>query len=135
MLTDFDQSTFDTAPILHAAPDEAPRHPAASNDRPTKRRSGKWTHTNQHKQRYEQEVGEIVKKQRQLQLDQRQTDREPQHDQPAQLERGDHRIDGAKDADRDPYIEQAIQDAQDRQQAWDQGINPDRDNDRGFGIE
>jgi len=41
----------------------------------------------------------------------------------------------ARDADRDPYIEQAIQDARDRQQAWEQGIDPDRDNDRGFGIE
>jgi conjugative relaxase-like TrwC/TraI family protein len=35
----------------------------------------------------------------------------------------------------DPYIEQAIQDARDRQQNWEQGISPDQDNDRGYGIE
>ena len=40
-----------------------------------------------------------------------------------------------KDTDRDPYIEQVIQEARDRQQAWEQGIEQDRDNDRGFGIE
>jgi hypothetical protein len=34
-----------------------------------------------------------------------------------------------------PYIEQAIQEAQDRQQAWENGIDPDRDNDRGVRIE
>ncbi len=34
-----------------------------------------------------------------------------------------------------PYIEQAIQEAQDRQQAWEHGIEPDRENDRGFEIE
>lgn len=38
-------------------------------------------------------------------------------------------------AERDPYIEQVIQEARDRQQAWEQGIDQDRDNDRGFGIE
>ena len=52
-------------------------------------------------------------------------DRELQHDRPAQLE----------PAERDPYIEQAIQDARDRQHAWENGIDPDHDNDRGFGIE
>jgi conjugative relaxase-like TrwC/TraI family protein len=83
-------------------------------------------------------------------------DREPQPDHPPQLEPGEPHIDQAQNAacetnpeqaenaardvapeqvDRDPYIEQAIQDARDRQQAWEQGINPDRDNDRGFGIE
>ena len=43
----------------------------------------------------------------------------------------------AKDADHDPYIEQAIQEAQERQQAWEHDIGTDRDNDRdmGFGIE
>jgi conjugative relaxase-like TrwC/TraI family protein len=41
----------------------------------------------------------------------------------------------AKNPDRDPYIEEAIQQARERQQAWEQGIDPDRDNDRGFGIE
>ncbi|HEY5344372.1 MAG TPA: AAA family ATPase [Solirubrobacteraceae bacterium] len=41
----------------------------------------------------------------------------------------------ATDPDRDPYIEQAIQAAQERQQAWENGIDPNRDNDRGFRIE
>jgi conjugative relaxase-like TrwC/TraI family protein len=37
--------------------------------------------------------------------------------------------------ERDPYIEAAIQAARDRQQAWEQGIDQDRDNDHGYGIE
>jgi hypothetical protein len=37
--------------------------------------------------------------------------------------------------DRDPYIQQAIDDARERQESWERGIDPDRDNDRGFGIE
>ena len=37
--------------------------------------------------------------------------------------------------ERDPYIEQAIQEAQERQQAWEQGIEQELDNDRWFGIE
>jgi conjugative relaxase-like TrwC/TraI family protein len=63
--------------------------------------------------------------------------REHQPEQPAQLEPAERSdIDQAKDVpDRDPYIEQAIQEAQDRQQAWEQGIEQERDNDRGFGIE
>jgi len=64
-----------------------------------------------------------------------QTDRERQHDQPAQLEPGKHNIDHAKDAGRDSYIDQAIQEERDRQQAFEQGIDPDRDNDLAFGIE
>jgi conjugative relaxase-like TrwC/TraI family protein len=109
----------------------------------------KWTRPTQDTQKYAREIDEILKKQRQRQLDraQQQNNREPQHDQPAQHEPRDQSIDQAKDAtrdanteqaehaDRDPYIEQAIQDAQDRQQAWEQGIDPDRDNDRGYGIE
>jgi hypothetical protein len=39
------------------------------------------------------------------------------------------------DAGRDPYIEQVIQEARDRQESWERVIDPDRDNDRGFGIE
>jgi conjugative relaxase-like TrwC/TraI family protein len=103
----------------------------------------KWTRPTQDTQKYAREIAEILKKQRQRQLDraQQQNNREPQHDQPAQREQpaqlgpDGHSIDKAEDTDRDPYIEQAIQDAQDRQQAWENGINPDRDNDRGFGIE
>jgi conjugative relaxase-like TrwC/TraI family protein len=60
-----------------------------------------------------------------------------QHEQPAQLEpleRSD--IDQTNDVpDRDPYIEQAIQEERERQQAWERGIDPDRENDRGFRIE
>jgi hypothetical protein len=75
--------------------------------------------------------------------------REPEHDnqrEPAQLEATQpptieplerdpelqpepHRV------ERDPYIEQAIQEERDRQQAFDRGIDNDRDNDRGVGIE
>lgn len=63
-------------------------------------------------------------------------DRERQHDQHAELQPGgEHNLDQAKTTDRDPYIEQAIQEAQDRQRAWEHGISPDQDNDRGFGIE
>ena len=64
-----------------------------------------------------------------------QRDQTPQLDQPAQLEPAEHNSEQGKDADRDPYIQQAIQEAQDRQQAFEQGIEPDQDIDRGFGIE
>jgi conjugative relaxase-like TrwC/TraI family protein len=37
--------------------------------------------------------------------------------------------------ERDPYIEQAIQEAQDHQQAFEHSIDHDRDNDIGLGIE
>ncbi|HEY5045208.1 MAG TPA: MobF family relaxase [Solirubrobacteraceae bacterium] len=65
-------------------------------------------------------------------------DREPQPDQPAQLEPPDCTPDpepGREPVERDPYIEQAIQREQERQQAWEQGIDPARDNNRGYGIE
>jgi hypothetical protein len=60
-------------------------------------------------------------------------EREP--DNPPQLEPADRDTDQARDADRDPYIDQAIQDAQDRQQAYERDNAQDRDNDHGFGIE
>ena len=78
-------------------------------------------------------------------------DREPQPDQPDQLEPADRTHDRTPDQEpdrtpepepgrepveqRDPYIEQAIQREQERQQAWENGIDQDRDIDRGFGIE
>ena len=73
-------------------------------------------------------------------------DREPQPDQPTQIEPPDHTPNhepsrtpepepGREPVERDPYIEQAIQDARDRQQAWEQGIEQDRENDRDIGIE
>jgi hypothetical protein len=56
---------------------------------------------------------------------------EPDHEpeQPAELQPGEPTI--------DREIEQIIQDQQDRQQDWEQGIEPDndRDNDLGYGIE
>jgi hypothetical protein len=68
-------------------------------------------------------------------------DRELQHDQPPQLEHDpaqlgppDHQPE-REPVEREPYIEQAIQAAQERQQAWEHGIEQDRENDRGFGIE
>jgi hypothetical protein len=62
---------------------------------------------------------------------------EPDHqaEQPHELQPGEPTIDQATDTGRDPYIDQAIQEAQDRQQEMERGIEQDRDNDRGFGIE
>jgi conjugative relaxase-like TrwC/TraI family protein len=58
------------------------------------------------------------------------------HDRPTEPQPGEQDIaDRAQDADRDPYIDQAIQEQQDQQQAWEHDIDTDRDNDRGFGIE
>ena len=71
----------------------------------------KWTRTNQEEQGAVREIGNIVEEMRR-----RRPDREQQ-------------------TARDPYIEQAIQEERDRQQAWEQGTDPDRDNDRGFEIE
>ncbi len=63
-----------------------------------------------------------------------QQDREPERD-PAHPERDEPSIEPAKEDARDPYIEQAIQEARERQGSWERGIDPDRDNDLGFGIE
>jgi hypothetical protein len=43
----------------------------------------------------------------------------------------------AQDIGRDTYIKQAIQEARERQEAWERGVGPERDNDRdmGHGIE
>jgi conjugative relaxase-like TrwC/TraI family protein len=68
----------------------------------------------------------------------RQQDLEPEHEsqhQPAYVEPVEPPIEQAGDDGRDPYIEQAIQEARERQEAWERGIDPDRDDDRGFGIE
>jgi conjugative relaxase-like TrwC/TraI family protein len=64
-------------------------------------------------------------------------DHEPRQDHPALLEPGEHDTPEGqtKDTSRAPHIEQAIQEAQERQQAWEHGISPDQDNDRRFGIE
>jgi conjugative relaxase-like TrwC/TraI family protein len=61
---------------------------------------------------------------------------EPPQDRANQLEPGGQDIaNQAQAADHDPYIDQAIQEQQDQQQAWEHGIDTDRDNDHGFGIE
>ena len=68
-------------------------------------------------------------------------DNERQPDQPTPAEPAEHSTDPDPDidrpgrADRDPLIEQAIQEERDRQENWERGIDQDRDNDRGFGIE
>jgi hypothetical protein len=61
-------------------------------------------------------------------------ERESQH-QPTHAERDEPTIEPAEENGRDPYIQQAIDEARDRQESWDRGIDPDRENDRGFGIE
>ena len=71
----------------------------------------KWTRTNQEEQGAVREIGNIIEEMRQRQLDRQQQ------------------------TDRHPYVEQAIQEERDRQQAWEQGTDPDRDNDRGFEID
>jgi conjugative relaxase-like TrwC/TraI family protein len=61
---------------------------------------------------------------------------EPTQDRVAQVELGEQDTGNqAQHADRDPYIDQAIQEQRDQQQAWEHDIDTDRDNDRGFGIE
>jgi AAA domain/TrwC relaxase len=63
-------------------------------------------------------------------------DAAPEHaEQAEQAGRDPEQAERAEKAERDPYIEQAIRAARDRQQAWEQGIDQDRANDRGFGIE
>jgi hypothetical protein len=68
-------------------------------------------------------------------------DPEPQPTQPAQLEPANpttqtQNTNQDQDRDRDRgYIDQIIQEQRDRQQNWEQGISPDQDNDRSYGIE
>ena len=54
---------------------------------------------------------------------------------PEQASRDPEQVERAEKPERDPYIEQAIQQARERQQAWEQDIEPDQHNDRGLGIE
>ena len=76
------------------------------------------------------------------------SDREHQPNGPTQLGAGEPHIEHFNNAgrdpehqperepvERDPYIEQAIQEERDRQQAFEQGIEQERENDLGFGIE
>jgi hypothetical protein len=63
-----------------------------------------------------------------------QADKADHHDRDIDQPQGGDRHNDPS-TDRDPYIEQAIQEERDRQQAWDQGIDPDRDNDRDMGFE
>jgi conjugative relaxase-like TrwC/TraI family protein len=57
------------------------------------------------------------------------------HDRPTQPESAEHNIDRAEDAGRDPWIEQAIEEARERREARENGIEHARGEDRGFGIE
>jgi conjugative relaxase-like TrwC/TraI family protein len=62
---------------------------------------------------------------------------EPESDQRSTAHENDpdRDVDQPASTGRDPVIEQAIQEERDRQENWERGIDSDRDNDRGFGIE
>jgi hypothetical protein len=59
--------------------------------------------------------------------------REAEH-QPAHLEPNEPSTDQTEQNGRDPYIQQAIDRERDRQQAFEQGNNLDRDNDLGYAV-
>jgi conjugative relaxase-like TrwC/TraI family protein len=93
---------------------------------------------------HERYIDKLLEQQRQRLLDaeapreidrHRDTERDPDTKQVEQASREPEQVERTEKPERDPYIEQAIQQARDRQQAWEQGIDPDRDNDRGYGIE
>ena len=74
-------------------------------------------------------IDKVLEQQRRRLFDEeQQLDRDQDNDR-------EHQTDQAQDSGRDPYIEQAIQEERDRQQAFEQGIDNDRDNNLGFGIE
>ena len=65
-------------------------------------------------------------------------ERDGQPDHSTQLEPSDQAPNHTPErerVERDPYIEQAIHAQRDRQQTWEHGIEQDREDDRGFGIE
>ena len=74
-------------------------------------------------------IDQVLEQQRQRLLDEEQHQLELRqgNDRDRQPER--------QPVERDPYIEQALQQEQERQQAFEQGIDHDRDNDLGYGIE
>jgi conjugative relaxase-like TrwC/TraI family protein len=78
---------------------------------------------------HERYIDKVLERQRKRLLTEEQN--QINHQRDTATEPPDH-TPPAQNADRDPYIEQAIQDAQDRQQAWENGIDPDHDNDRGY---
>jgi conjugative relaxase-like TrwC/TraI family protein len=78
-------------------------------------------------------IDQAIQEARERQQD-HEPERESQHE-PPHLERDEPTIEQAQEDARDPYIEQAIQEARERQESWDRGIDPDRENDRGFAIE
>ena len=65
---------------------------------------------------------------------QRLLDEDQQHVHNAQEPDHKHQQHPLERGDRDPYIERAIHEARDRQDSWERGIDPDRDNDLEFGI-
>ncbi|MGO9247577.1 MAG: hypothetical protein ACLP7W_03165 [Solirubrobacteraceae bacterium] len=84
---------------------------------------------------HERHIDKVLDQQRQRLLDSevpREADREQELDRST-----DHEPSATPepDAGRDPYIEQAIQEARERQESWERGIDLDRDNERGYGIE
>ncbi len=78
-------------------------------------------------------IGAVIERSQAQEPNTAEREREP--DGPPQLEPAERDTNQPNDPERDPYIDQAIQEAQDRQQAWESGIDPDRDNDQSLGIE
>jgi conjugative relaxase-like TrwC/TraI family protein len=80
---------------------------------------------------HERYIDKVLEQQRQRLLDEEQQ----QLNQAKDADRDADRQPERQPVERDPYIEQAIQEERDRQQAFEQEIDQDRDNDLGFGIE
>ena len=59
---------------------------------------------------------------------------EPTNERPAETPAPAAEASAQPEPDRDPYIEQAIQEARERQEAWERGIEPERENDRGYAV-
>ncbi len=82
---------------------------------------------------HERYIDKVLEQQRQRLLD----DEQQHNDRGQGNDRDSDRDSDRQPVERDPHIEQAIQEERDRQQAWEHDIAADRDNDRdmGFGIE
>ena len=85
---------------------------------------------------HERHIDKILGQQRQRVLDS-ETSRDPDRERDADHDPVSEQTEKANrdPSNRDPYIQQAIQEAHERQQAFEQGLDPDRDNDRRLGIE
>ncbi len=90
---------------------------------------------------HERYIDKVLEQQRQRLLDEEQqqmnqakdADRDPAQPEPSDPV-PDHQPE-REQVERDPYIEQAVQEERDRQQAFEQDISRDRDNDRDMGFE